>query len=150
MNEREKSADRLEQQVDRVLSNLPLRRAPAALEQAVLGEIARRAALPWYRRSFGQWPIPARVAFLVTSVALIVLSVLASSLNTFGAVPLSWSRPAVTGVSTLFGSAAVVARAIPPAWLYLGLGFGAVLYVLMFGLGAFAYRTLYLAPLNGR
>jgi hypothetical protein len=150
MSEREDTGDRLERQVGRLLSDLPPRRAPAALEQAVLGEIARRAALPWYRRSFAQWPLPARVAFLVTSAALIVISVLASSLHTFGAVPTSWSRPAITGFNALFGTGAVMARAIPPAWLYLGLGFGAVLYVLMFGLGAFAYRTLYLAPSNGR
>jgi hypothetical protein len=152
MSEPDETTDRLEQQMSRLLSNLPLQRAPLTLEPQVLAEIARRAALPWYRRSFAQWPVPARLAFIVTSVVLLVLSVsvLAKSMHTFGAVPISWSRPALTGVNALFGSAAVMARAVPPAWLYLGLGTGVVLYVLMFGLGAFAYRTLYLAPLNGR
>jgi len=152
LSECKDTGDRLEQQVSQLLSNLPLKRAPADLEQTVLAEIARRAALPWYRRSFAQWPAPARIAFVVTSVALLVLSVsvLARSMHIFGAVPVSWSRPAITGVNALFGSALVMVRAIPPMWLYLGLGFGALLYVLMFGLGAFAYRTLYLAPSNGR
>lgn len=152
MSEPDNRSDRLEQQVSRLLSNLPLRRAPATLEQAVLTEIERRALLPWYRRSFAQWPLPARLAFIVTSLLLLVLSVsvLAHSVPSFGALPMSWSRPAITGVNALFGSAAVMVRAIPPEWLYVGIGLGAVLYALMFGLGAFAYRTLYLTPSNGR
>ena len=152
MSERDDSGDRLEQPVSRLLGNLPLKRAPADLEQRVLAEIARRASLPWYRRSFAQWPAAARVAFVATSGALLMLSVslLASSMHLFGALPVSWSRPAITGVNALFGSALVMLRVIPPAWLYVGLGFGGLLYVLMFGLGAFAYRTLYLAPSNGR
>jgi hypothetical protein len=38
----------------------------------------------------------------------------------------------------------VVARLVPPLWIYLALSVGALLYLLLFGLGAFAYRTLYL------
>jgi hypothetical protein len=34
--------------------------------------------------------------------------------------------------------------AIPPEWLYAALAAGAILYGALFGLGAAAYRTLYL------
>ena len=50
---------------------------------------------------------------------------------------------------TVMGNAAtLVASLIPPLWIYLTLGVGAVLYLLLFGLGAFAYRTLYLHHSN--
>jgi hypothetical protein len=39
---------------------------------------------------------------------------------------------------------ASLVRAVPPTWLYEGAAVGAVLYALLFGLGAAAYRTLYL------
>jgi hypothetical protein len=42
------------------------------------------------------------------------------------------------------GLAALLLRVIPPLWLYGGLSLGILLYVVLFGLGAAAYRTLYL------
>jgi hypothetical protein len=44
----------------------------------------------------------------------------------------------------------VLARVVPPVWFYGALCLGAALYAVLFGLGAFAYRTLYLTPSNGR
>jgi hypothetical protein len=41
---------------------------------------------------------------------------------------------------------AVLFRVIPPLWLYGSLAIGIFLYVTLFGLGAAAYRTLYLQP----
>jgi hypothetical protein len=38
----------------------------------------------------------------------------------------------------------LLVRVIPPVWLYGTLGVGVLLYVTLFGLGAAAYRTLYL------
>ncbi len=40
--------------------------------------------------------------------------------------------------------AALIVRAVPPEWLYAGLAVSAALYAALFGLGAAAYRTLYL------
>jgi hypothetical protein len=40
----------------------------------------------------------------------------------------------------------VLVGAIPTTWLYGGIAAGAMLYVILFGLGAAAYRTLYLQP----
>ena len=41
---------------------------------------------------------------------------------------------------------ALLVRVIPPAWLYGVFAAGAMLYAVLFGLGAAAYRTLYLRP----
>jgi hypothetical protein len=45
---------------------------------------------------------------------------------------------------TTAGLFASLVRAIPAAWLYEGMAAATVLYVLLFALGATAYRTLYL------
>jgi len=64
-------SDSLEREVSRALREVPLRRAPPSLESRVLAEIGRRAALPWWRRSFARWPRPARAGFTVTCGALV-------------------------------------------------------------------------------
>jgi hypothetical protein len=144
------STEALERRVHGLVHNLPLRRAPASLEAAVLAEIARRAALPWWRLSFAQWPAGARIVFVLVCLALVVLTLLAGGLHQFGAVPLAFVQGVANGVSAALGFAAIFVRLIPSPWLYAGLLVGALLYALLFGLGAFAYRTLYLAPLHGR
>jgi len=58
-----------EARIGRLLRQLPDRRAPAGLEARVLAEIARRAALPWWRTSFTHWPAAARVSFYGLSAA---------------------------------------------------------------------------------
>jgi len=120
----------LKRLLDHTLHELPLRRAPVTLESRVFGELDRRAALPWWRRSFAHWPLPARGAFLMICTALI------------GIALLSGSRM-VAAVRSLVD-------AIPATWLYLGLTAAALLYASLFGLGTAAYRVLYLRPLNGR
>jgi hypothetical protein len=57
----------------------------------------------------------------------------------------------VSAVMTAAGElAAVLTHAIPSTWLYAALLAGSLLYVILFGLGSAAYRTLYVEPLNGR
>jgi hypothetical protein len=46
--------------------------------------------------------------------------------------------------------AALLAHTPPPAWAYEAIAVCAVLYAILFGLGAVVYRALYLQPLNGR
>jgi hypothetical protein len=69
-------SDHLETLVGRVLKETPVRRAPSSLESRVLREIGRRAALPWWRRSFSRWPRIARAGFTLVcgSVAAAVLA----------------------------------------------------------------------------
>jgi hypothetical protein len=49
-------------------------------------------------------------------------------------------------LSTLGGLTPVLLRAIPSGWLYVGVAVSLALYIVLFGLGAAAYRTLYVEP----
>src|SRR5271154_459213 len=102
MNEHPQHEDRLERLLDSALRGLPARRAPGTLESRVLGELARRASQPWWRRSFGHWPTPARAGFVATCVALVGIVLLSGtwmtstipSLNESSALSSVWVRQA--------------------------------------------------------
>ena len=51
--------------------DFPLGVRRLALESRVLGELARRAAQPWWRRNFGHWPTLARAGFVTACLALV-------------------------------------------------------------------------------
>ena len=72
----DKHQEQLERLVDELLRDQPLRHAPNTLEAHVFAEIARRAALPWWRKSFTHWPLLARVAFLIASYGFVRLTLL--------------------------------------------------------------------------
>jgi len=61
----------LESAIEQELRELPVLKASTNLTQRVMAEIARRAALPWYRQSWSHWPWPAQLAALVGSLALV-------------------------------------------------------------------------------
>src|ERR1700723_3752274 len=144
----------LERAVDQALKGLPLRRAPSTLESRVINELQRRAALPWWRVSFAHWPAAPRVSFVITCIALVAATILGGvsafvgvgSLNEMAALALSWAHPFLAVLSSAGGVTALLVHIIPPLWLYGGMALGIVLYVALFGLGAAAYRTLYLQP----
>jgi hypothetical protein len=144
----------VERAVDQALKGLPLRRAPGTLESRVIQELQRRAALPWWRVSFAHWPAAPRVAFVILCIALVAATILGGvsaivgvgSLNELAALGLSWAHPFLAVLSSAGGLAALLVHIIPPLWLYGGMALGIVLYVTLFGLGAAAYRTLYLQP----
>ncbi len=154
MNNRTEATQKLEQVVHQALAGLPPRRAPSTLESRVTNELARRAQLPWWRASFANWPAAARVIFILVCAALVAASILGGvsaylgdrSFDEASALLLSWAHPFLTVVSSAGGLLTLLVRVIPPAWLYGTLGLGAFLYVTLFGLGAAAYRTLYLRP----
>jgi hypothetical protein len=154
-------SDPLETLVSRALRDAPLRRAPASLESRVLAEIERRAALPWWRQSFSRWPGPARTGFAGicgSMVAALVAwtwtsgpgGVLSSAGAWSGAwlaggpLSLPWARSALTLVDAARELDAALVRVVPPDWLYGAMAGAALLYAALFGLGAMAYRTLYL------
>jgi hypothetical protein len=136
----------LERLVDRALRELPLRRAPLTLESRVIGELARRAALPWWRRSFAYWPLLARAVFLVICGALLRLAFLGGATAVAGVRSLSWTRELGAIAASAANLAALVAHTVPPTWAYEGIAVCAALYAVLFGLGAAVYRTLYLPP----
>jgi hypothetical protein len=144
------SHEALERLLDRTLHELPLRRAPVTLEPRVLCELERRAALPWWRRSFVHWPPLARAAFLVICGALIRLAFLGGATAVAGVRSLSWARELAGFTASAANLAAWLAHIVPPTWAYQGIAVCAVLYAVLFGLGAAVYRTLYLQPQHGR
>jgi hypothetical protein len=134
----------LERLLDRALRELPLRRAPLTLEARVFGELERRAALPWWRRSFAYWPLLARAVFLVIGGALIRLAFLGGATAVAGVRSLSWARELGAMTASAANLAAMLAHTVPPTWAYEGIAVCAALYAVLFGLGAAVYRTLYL------
>jgi hypothetical protein len=150
-------SDRLEISMGRILREAPLRRAPSSLESRVLREIGRRAALPWWRRSFSRWPRLARVGFTLTcgSIAAAVLAAtwpwpqdraLASAWWAGGPLALPWAKSALSLVDVARELDAALLRVIPLEWLYGTIAAGTILYAALFALLAAAYRTLYLNP----
>jgi hypothetical protein len=154
MNKHIDSEQELERVLGEALKGLPLCRAPSTLESRVLNELERRAALPWWRVSFTHWPAAPRVAFVVICIALVAATILGGvsvllgvrPLTEVAALVLSWLHPFLAVMSSAGGVAALLVHVIPPLWLYGGMALGIVLYVALFGLGAAAYRTLYLRP----
>jgi hypothetical protein len=151
--DRDESLDReMEARLGQALRALPARRAPATLESRVLDALARRVPLPWWRRSFAEWPAAARVAFGVTSTLLVVLTVLAAAAANANLASLGASHALATPVlhqaSVFFVITRILsvslASILSSRWVIGGLIAGAVLYAALFGLAIAGYRTLYL------
>jgi len=137
-------SEKLERLIDRTLRAQPPLRAPRGLETRVLNELARRAALPWWRKSFAHWPLAARALFVLASGVFIKLALTGVTwMSDAAAAPVASVQNKARIASSLVEVGAAVVHAIPPQWLYFGVAFGAAMYALLFGLGATAYRTLY-------
>jgi len=145
--------DKLERAIHRTLRTLPLRPAPRSLEQRVLAELARRAALPWWRQSFTHWPATARAAFLVVGIGVVKLALMASVWimsgfdsgqfrSAFGR-QFAWMESGLAVGHALAACIEIVLRNIPPLWFYGGVGFVVAMYVALFGLGAAAYKVIH-------
>lgn len=153
MNPSSDPHDKLERLIHRTLRELPPRRAPHTLEQRVLAEIERRAALPWWRKSFVHWPVAARAAFIVLSAGVVKLALLAGVWVMAGfdfaqfrdafSTQVTWMENGLIVVRAIQDFFDIIVRNIPPLWLYGGLAIIGATYVALFGLGAAAYRTLY-------
>jgi hypothetical protein len=144
--------DQLEEFIRRAVDGLPSRRAPRSLEQRVLAEIERRAALPWWRKSFVHWPIAAQAAFLTICATLVAISLMSRvwviagfhpvQLKTVFAPSFAWMESGLVVVHAITGVFEIMARNIPPLWLYGMLLFFGSMYAALFGLGAAAFKAL--------
>ena len=145
--------DHLERAIHRTLRALPARPAPTSLEHRVLAEIARRVALPWWRKSFAHWPVPARAGFSVLIVGAVKFALMAAVWVMAGfdvaqfreafATQLTWMESGVAVVRAIADFFAILGRNVPTLWIYGGLALFATLYAALFGLGAAAYKALY-------
>ncbi|HEU4602424.1 MAG TPA: hypothetical protein VFS24_10665 [Steroidobacteraceae bacterium] len=134
----------LEALIDKTLRKQPPRRAPESLEANVLAAIEQRMARAWWQSGFARWPIAARVGFALMSVALIRFAMLLgdwvgngfNSLSSLIANATDWIHPLAHSTTALI-------ERVPPLWLYGGLVVIASAYIMIFGIGMAAYRTLY-------
>lgn len=144
--------DRLEARIHSVLRQLPPRKAPSGLEARVLAELSRRAALPWWRKSFAHWPAAVRAAFFAVSALAAALAVGGLFLlgNTPGAHQVAGALSAANAWIVIARDVVAVANikvrsffsAIPALWLYGGAAAIALSYASVAALGATAYRAL--------
>ncbi len=145
--------DQLEQWFDRHVQSLPVRRAPQALSARIVLELQRRAALPWWRKSFLHWPFTARVALVALCMGLANASIAllrwlsmeprSVELSVVLSRPVTWTERFIETAHSMQAFLELVVRHLPAAWLYGGFLAVALLYVALFGIGAAAYRTLY-------
>lgn len=150
--------EKLEASIHRVLRSLPDRRAPASLEARVLGELSRRAALPWWRRSYAYWPLAVRVGFFAGSAlaAALIASGIFVLVRSSGAAALagdvaqrfSWLILAREIFAAATERIRVLVSAIPPLWIYGAVGTVALCYATLAAIGAATYRTLTFARQN--
>ncbi|HWL17388.1 MAG TPA: hypothetical protein VNR00_17400 [Opitutus sp.] len=148
-----RSPEELEKLIHETLRALPDRRAPRSLEARVLAAIEARSALPWWRHSFADWPLAARIGFVALSTAIAAAMVAAlmwlsgnvdtSQLGSTLANRIGWIDGLQQALAGLRDFASLVIRSIPTGWLYGALAGFVGVYALLFGLGATAYRALY-------
>ena len=140
------SAPQPEKNLERLLRSLPERQAPASLEKRVMLEIARRAALPWWRRSFANWPFAARSGFFALAALAAVMLVAGIfrlqgvPFAPFSALSADWSRWSALA-RVVAGAGREIAASIPSYWLYGALALLATCYATVIGVSAAAYRT---------
>jgi len=146
--------EKLEQSVHAALRALPDRRAPDSLLARVQAEIERRAAIPWWHKSYAFWPSWARGTFLAGGgggVAVLMVFVAVTFTGGLDGSPLgralgpglALARRAYGAANWIGDFASLLFSSIPPLWLYSGLAVVAAMYLSLFGLGATAYRFLW-------
>jgi hypothetical protein len=93
-----------------------------------------------------QWPTPARLSFALLAAALMLLSLAGSaSLPHLSAAPvLSWGQHVLAPLGVLSRLAVALVGLVPMAWLQALLVLAVVAYLFLVGVGAAAYRLLFL------
>jgi hypothetical protein len=144
--------ENLERLIHRTLRELPPRPAPRTLERRVMAELERRAALPWWRKSFVHWPLGVRAIFVLLCAAIIRGALMlggvvmpnadAGGIKAAIVQHFGWMENGLAVIHAITGFFDIMLRNIPPLWLYGGLAFVATMYLALFGLGAAAYKAL--------
>ena len=155
MSSRDQTDEKLERLVSQVLRDQPLRRAPASLENRVLGELAARARRPWWRRGVASWPVAVRIPViagcaicvpLVWIASLWLAARLVSVTRSRMAGPLATLRDAGQTFASLRAVTAHLIQSIPHEWLIGGIIASATVYAVLFALVAVGYSLLYRRP----
>ena len=145
----DESFDPLEKKLHAVLRRQPALRAPSSLEVRVRAGIERRAARPWWQRSFAEWPLVARAAFVALSACAACISVAGTLALVEG--PGAQQAAAVLEefhglrlmIQWLADAVARLAGTIPPGGWYVAGAVLAAVYLALLGIGATAYQWLW-------
>ena len=156
MSSRDRTDEKLERLVGQVLRDQPLRRAPPSLEARVLGELAVRARLPWWRRGISAWPATVRVPVIIACAVCVPLvwilslwlaaRLVAVTTHPGVAGPLGTLLATGRGIASLGTLTAHVVQSIPREWLVGGIIATASLYAVLFALVAVGYSLLFPRP----
>jgi hypothetical protein len=148
---------KLERVLRQTLRDLPARPAPRTLEHRVLAELERRAALPWWCKSYAYWPSPVRAVFFVFSAAAaaaVVAGLFALTRGGFAAGAVGdialfqWLAAIRDTGALIIEKTGVILGAIPTLWLVAGGALLASCYATLIGVGAATYRLVRRRPLN--
>jgi hypothetical protein len=137
----------LEQSIHRELRKLPELSAPPSLLPRVRAAIAARERLPWWQKSWFQWPVMARFASVALIAGFVKLGLFAVGEVGVGSgwlatnPLLDWARAGLDIASTLGNALLTVGRAIPPAYLAVGFVLVVGSYLSCIGLGTVCYRV---------
>jgi hypothetical protein len=134
----------LESLIDKTLREQPPRRAPADLESNVLAMIEQQLSRAWWQSGFVRWPVAARVGFALLSIGLVKFAIILGvwvgggfkSVASLFSEATDWIHPLAHTVTS-------ITDRIPAIWLYGGLVAICSAYVMLFGVGMAAYRTMY-------
>lgn len=145
--------DELERFIDKTLRALPQRQAPRTLESRVFAEITRRAALPWWRKHFAQWPFAARLGFLLAcfgsvKLAFVVVMWVSARADAFRFLssPPAWIHGLGHVMSSMANLFVLLVGLIPSGLLYSLMALCLLLYGTLLALGAVGYHILYVDP----
>jgi hypothetical protein len=147
---------RLEQIITSGLRRQPTLKAPASLQARVLAELARRAALPWWHRSFRQWPMMMQIAFVLTALGAVRLTLSVTAWSDAGraatqiAAPVRGQLSLVETLGSLwvsFGSLVgnlgrTLLHHVPSVWLVVAAFVAVSMYAMLAGIGVTIFRTL--------
>jgi hypothetical protein len=122
----------------------------------VIAEIARRASLPWWQRSFRHWPVAMQTVFVLTALVAVGLMLHVTAWSDASHAATQIAAPVSGGLSllqtigslwlsvvTLFNDVgSTLLHRIPGFWLSLGIGALVAMYAMLAGIGVAVYRTL--------
>lgn len=137
--------------LDRKLHELPNRRAPSTLLPRVMAAIQARASLPWYRRSWWEWPSVWQVLSLLGVSGLLGLVTWSCGpgssgfLAQAGALLTDWMpalEPMWTLLGTLARALALVVKQVGGWTILAGLGLCLAMYLSCIGVGTVFYRLV--------
>jgi hypothetical protein len=122
----------LEERLDRELKELPELQAPPALAARILSAVSRRAARPWYRRSWQAWPVSLRAASLPILLAMfggLCWSVSALAHTVASAPATQKIAGELAGLRLIWRTLSVLSDAAILSFRHLGPGFLAAVFI---------------------